>query len=170
MIAIGAALKRSSSDASLSRKIHNKSVLEILVLATEILSTRQDLGNTFATGQLLSGFNLTGQPYLKRNRASIDHNGIEKAALTIAQVSCERRYDADMHIGPRRAICMTLASQGGSAMLSVTYKNTKDGRRSIQCALSHSGTLVKLKTVETRRVRRPCPFRAATFPGSRSRS
>jgi hypothetical protein len=35
MIAIGAALKRSSKDESLSRKIHNRSALEILVLAME---------------------------------------------------------------------------------------------------------------------------------------
>jgi hypothetical protein len=35
MIAIGAALKRSSKDESLSRKIHNRSAPEILVLAME---------------------------------------------------------------------------------------------------------------------------------------
>jgi hypothetical protein len=34
-IAIGATLKRSSKDESLSRKIHNRSVLEISLLATE---------------------------------------------------------------------------------------------------------------------------------------
>jgi hypothetical protein len=35
IIAIGAALKRSSKDESLSRKIHNRSALEISVLAME---------------------------------------------------------------------------------------------------------------------------------------
>jgi hypothetical protein len=35
MIAIGAVLKRSLKDESLSRKIHNRSVLEISLLATE---------------------------------------------------------------------------------------------------------------------------------------
>ena len=46
--------------------------------------------------------------------------------LTVAWVFCERRYDADRRIDSSAPF--EIASQGGSATLSVTYKNTKDRR------------------------------------------
>jgi hypothetical protein len=67
-IANGTVLKRSSKDDNLSRQIHTKSVLEILVLVTASLSVKGIPDNELSETQPLSEFNLTGQPYLNGKR------------------------------------------------------------------------------------------------------